>query len=47
MTPTGLYCCVVLDAINVNQTLCANLSEGEIIIYIIYIYIYIIITVIL
>ena len=43
MTPAGLYCCVVLDAINVNQTLCPNLGEEEILIYI-HIYITIILT---
>ena len=27
MSPTGLFCCVVPDATDVMQTVCANISE--------------------
>jgi hypothetical protein len=27
MMPTGLFCCIVRDATNVTQTVCANIGE--------------------
>jgi hypothetical protein len=27
--PTGLFCCVILDALNVVQWVCANIGELE------------------